>query len=1693
MRATHQWLRRGIVAAALATAVVAQGMAAGASSTTSTTTHSQASNTPAATHSQSSSHSSSQGAGSADAVTPSSQLRTEPPMVSTGTGTDANCLSGDTASTQGCVVSQLQPEITAPSACAGMSGAFKFQVGSVNPSDLSTYSISYTSSGSTVVPSTEFTDGASGQTYTWAFEPDPSNTSCFDTSDPVWRTFRIDMVRSGIQSTDSIGPFSVGLSSGSLTTNINTTSVNLASGSESIGLQYSSPGGVGYAPSDPTGTLPTGWTLTGVGSVPPWVTITQVGTGNVPAAVVLTSLSGSQMEYTNTLAGTSATGGAWAPPVQAGLATGDFGTLTDSGDLTSAGSTFTWSSGQQVVQFTKAATGTWVVSSSDVVESGGDKAPSIEPTWSTEGTTARLSGLKDPVSGKTATFYYGNGTSCNGQEAPVDGSNVYYAPSGMLCGWTTFDGTTTYVWYSLVGTSSYEIGWVSGAGDSNTLLSWSSDGSSTPELTELETPDGYDAQQSATADLSESDTSWWINYDAFGNVSSIVSPLPGVSTFVASADANRVGHVYSFNTSSSGVQWATISQAIIADNNPSSVSAGASIVEELEYDDAWRPLLAANQTASGATEVTSYTWDTVHDRMLATTYPNGREVVTDYDYLGRAIGSWGPAPSSDFTENSAGTAVAPNSGYGTSNLINGQNTYDADSANKLTGFAVETYASSTVGGTPASSFGSCQDGQCSGSNPALLDWTSLPSEANVSGGSWSMALTATREAPVAGANDQLEYKVATDSNGEATLWADGVCTTSPTSSSCATSNTATVPSSVAAGDPVTLSVQYSRQNNASVSASVAVTVTVSESTNGGSSWTPLTATELDPGFGLTTSTSQTAIYSSGGSATSMASAASYTNPVLQEVGSTSVTAGSLSATTQQSYASYNGSSEWGQPTGLTNPGGNQDGATYWTPGQTSTDPCDSSSSAVNQGGLQETYAAPSATSTSASGTTTTVTYDSAGRPLNFSYKSADGSTTESVCRSYDSRGQLTDMHSGDSTLAETWAYPWDNSTSTDPFEVTNTFTVPSSSGGTTSYTATAIVDLLGRTVQSTDVWGTTTTTDYALDASTGVTTTTTTTTTKSGYTQTQVTTTNSDGTTHSMTRTDSSGTYTVLYTYNDDESPHTAELEGPSGTEIVTETFGYDATTGQPISGTYSKGGTTEASDTVTLSPDALRELGDTIVAQGTTYTWAYNFSSLGFLTGATLASSNNSISGSWAYAFSKDTSAQTGENPNAYLNGDITSKSVTLDGTSSTATYHYGYDDRLTRTSDSSIGDPTYNSLGDMTKVGADSISYDSLNYPTTVSDSTNSESVTRLIDGSVIAQSTTTSSGSGSVEYSANGLILNSSGTPETQIENFGPVTATFAIASGTTTQLQVNAMNGNRLETLNSAGSVTSTSPYLYDPYGAQIEPSAATSPSTSGPTYGWEAVSGANTSVVSLPVVLMGARIYLPSAGLFTSPDPKPGGNLTAYNYSNSDPIDYNDPTGETSSFVAFFTKDIPKGWNWAFGQNSTWYTGLAGFAVLLVVVILIILIIVLVVYLTVDTGGADTLCLDGTGDEFGSVGDDFVQENGFGGNNENVSPEFQNYQQQVWTQTQQAVNDLNGSVLDENTGEQFFNQQGRAAGQSWINAGRPAAEGLADDPYSTIYNGARINFMAQGMPAATPIVGFNAGFGTVTGLTGLVAA
>jgi RHS repeat-associated protein len=110
----------------------------------------------------------------------------------------------------------------------------------------------------------------------------------------------------------------------------------------------------------------------------------------------------------------------------------------------------------------------------------------------------------------------------------------------------------------------------------------------------------------------------------------------------------------------------------------------------------------------------------------------------------------------------------------------------------------------------------------------------------------------------------------------------------------------------------------------------------------------------------------------------------------------------------------------------------------------------------------------------------------------------------------------------------------------------------------------------------------------------------------------------------------------------------------------------------------------------------------------------------------------------------------------------------------------------------------------------------------------------------------------------------------------------------------------LHGDTIATTDGAGVLTGSG-FLYDPYGQPIDPvtgqvNPAATTRTGGTTDAWlGAHQRGYDHTGGASMILMGARLYLPGLGQFTSTDPVYGGNATPYTYP-ADPINLSDPSG-----------------------------------------------------------------------------------------------------------------------------------------------------------------------------------------------------
>ncbi len=1421
-----------------------------------------------------------------------------PPLTQAG----SECLVGGSSVASGCVVTSQQPVLQIPGTGVGnvyivdgsspdQNNAWVSSAIVLNPSGACGGNTCYT------VPSSA---GLLPQhSYQWAFIPGNGGGNNLS-----WQGFTIDYLRAGREPTDTLGPLTVGLASATVQTTLQTQAVQTASGKVQIGLSHRSgysgtPTGKPWFIRDPAGALPVGWVFTGVDANVPWVRISMVDAvgGSGTSAVALQAFDGSQLEYTNANGGS----GGWAPPVGVGKPANDYGTLTQSVD----GNSFTWTSGSTIVTFVQSPSdaSVWLAQNAQQILPGAGDKPSrgLQVSWDNAG---RLAAIADQASldssgqaTRQAHFYYGGDSQCS---TPSD-SGLVTAPSGYLCAFENLDGSRAEVYYQPLVSSfgAVQLGQVVLPGDAIWNFEWQtaeytlSDNTqiTAPQLLNVQTPNGHDAAKAGT--VADADSRWWVVYDPFfGDLQGFVSPLPGVGA----AANERIGRHYTLasgsNPGSAQIAWGNISGT--APNF--SLSAGA-LLQQVGFDTAWRRT-SLETVLDG---VTSYTvtsnWDPNIDQQISTTYANASQNIS-YDFLGRPATLTGPG-----------------------NMVSTTH-YDQDN---LAGWIATVYDNTTLAAPGVTS---------ESINSADVNWTSLPN--GVTSDTWSLQLSTYLASPADG--DSVIYRLSSDSDASATLWVNGQCDPEDTqthaspdhggisyrhrggffwsylrhwdflqhrgwlgkpgdpsgpedSTSCGSDNTATTSAANATGDALNLVVQYVR-NGTTVSTANPVTIQIEQQINGGN-WTPLVLADLDPGYDLKTNITSSDTLSPGGAVVTLTRHIAWDNALFGTQAGVTYPGFNGNLVNVPGYeASYDPENNlWQRLISQTSASGSTYGINYWDNTAIPVNPVCSNTAGVNQAGKVSAFIYPDADTGTASGQSRQLVYDTAGRKVGLEIIPPGETSGVAGCLSYDARGRKLNGQIGSfdgyGAMGKSWAYSADNLTTI----ITHTYDNPAQAPAcaqqaSAPYTCieSRTADLLGRTVASTDVWGTTATVDYQIDPATGLQTNTTEL-TIGAFTSSTVLTSNRDGTPAALSRNDNAGSPVLSAIWQYDNFGRTAQIVTQSGgAEIITAAYSYDQQS-RIDTLNWTRDGNPVAGNLLTLSPNSSRTLGESFTLGGTDYNYAYQFNTAGWLTDAELTSSGL-VNTSWSYGYQ---AAGLGTNPDAYLNGNVTHYSVDND----TREFGYDYLDRIEV--DDTGSTISHDQLGNLTGYGDTLLVYNQANQLIEADDGSLNVQFERTPDGDLIRKVSDDGSSATEIRYASGNLILDDSGTPTNQTASIGNLLVNLNLSDPNQSGYTVTSLQGgNALIGLDAVGIPQNLdAPSLYGPWGDVINPPAV---DPARPNFGWQAGNQLE-SVAGL--VLMGKRTYLPDLGRFTSLDPVYGGGINGYNYADNDPINNNDPNGTLS--------------------------------------------------------------------------------------------------------------------------------------------------------------------------------------------------
>jgi RHS repeat-associated protein len=485
-----------------------------------------------------------------------------------------------------------------------------------------------------------------------------------------------------------------------------------------------------------------------------------------------------------------------------------------------------------------------------------------------------------------------------------------------------------------------------------------------------------------------------------------------------------------------------------------------------------------------------------------------------------------------------------------------------------------------------------------------------------------------------------------------------------------------------------------------------------------------------------------------------------------------------------------------------------------------------------------------------------------------------------------------------------------------PVKITSTYNLdgnPLRSGtqstqGSTTRTTSTRVDILGREVESIDVWKTRTVYEYdSFDRPVRSTST-----TGRGQKTTTSTTYNEAGLVESITV-----GRTRLATMSYDGNGRLSSVSYSNGARASYE---YNQN-GGTASRKLTVGGR-EISESVATAPSG-RILSRTFDAPGANGSWSYSYDRDGRLTAAELSGTvpAGASAGTWTYE----------------LNDASQRVAITRPGTGRT-TYSYGGAGEIEGTSDPRFGPQgdaqfEYDSRDRATRAGNLTFKYDPTGTVSQVADPTTKIDY-QLSGGTAIAQTITTTDpatgqkSSKSVRFSAQGLIL----CPRCETGN--AVSRMVPLPGGVTVELPIAAAeepaaSGRKAgsaeakaapaqasqplwrygDILGNAawqapGGAAPEETTIFDPDGNQLTEKPALSFDPASPNLRFQSAPATPTEI---PVLAMGARTYIPALGMFMQPDPVNGAAPTPYNYANGDPVNYADPAGSVAWCWATFTK------------------------------------------------------------------------------------------------------------------------------------------------------------------------------------------
>lgn len=421
-------------------------------------------------------------------------------------------------------------------------------------------------------------------------------------------------------------------------------------GGASVSLWAQPPAGAAFiVPADWLNTtpevLPAGWTASAVlaGNAGEYASA-EVKEGSV----VLTDLSGSAHTYTRT-----SVGGYTAPDGEYGILA-----LDGKGQVTlhdESGQTYVFGPTGRLESVTSAA----------------DQTKPAAHRYTYAGSSAKVTQVEDPVSGRKLTLKYGGDGDC-----PTAPAGLSAAPSGLLCAVTYPDGTTTRFFYTDTSANTAQLARIVDPGSEVTDFAYNAAGRMT-RIRDALANDwlAADGTRSVGAPVSTE-----IGYAPGGRVDAVTLPAPD-----GLAGTPRPGRAMTYAAADATGGTTHVDLAGL-DASPGPTGHFRTVT----YDEALRQL-----TSTDATGVTTRAEWSSKDQPLSTTDGAGRKSTTIYNERDLVSDTYGPAPAACFGADRRPTAACAATAPHTTT------TYTGPTGDAAGPFTAQFWANSTMSGPPA--------------------------------------------------------------------------------------------------------------------------------------------------------------------------------------------------------------------------------------------------------------------------------------------------------------------------------------------------------------------------------------------------------------------------------------------------------------------------------------------------------------------------------------------------------------------------------------------------------------------------------------------------------------------------------------------------------------------------------------------------------------------------------------------------------------------------------------------------------------------------------------------------------------------------------------------------------------------------------------------------------------------------------